>query len=109
MRNSLSNIIFICLLCTHNVFAATSRHTGLGAVANNLLEPITIFSSFVSTAATVIGLSFLFAAGVKYMQHRVNPLAIPLSTVVVLVVMGAILVLLPYVYLLTASGVAYQP
>jgi hypothetical protein len=53
----------------------------------------------------VIGLTCLFAAFVRYMQHRVNPLAHPIGTVVTLLILGLLLLVLPLVYKLTESGV----
>lgn len=79
---------------------------GIGGVANNLMEPVTILANFIGTIAIIIGISFLFAAFVKYMQHRVNPLAVPISTVVLLLVMGICLLLIPFLYKLTTSGFA---
>ncbi|HSW69456.1 MAG TPA: hypothetical protein VLI69_04795 [Gammaproteobacteria bacterium] len=78
---------------------------GFGGMANNLMEPVKVLASFLTGMALVIGLSCLFGAFVRYMQHRVNPLAHPISSVVVLFVLGVLLLLLPLIYKLTDSGV----
>ena len=62
------------------------------------MDPEQILSSFVLTAAVVIGSCCLFAAFVRYMQYRVNPLANPISTVVTLFLIGAILLCFPWLY-----------
>jgi len=81
---------------------------GLGLVAENLLEPVTILTDFVGTASIVIGVCSLFAAFLRYMQHRTNPMVAPMSTIVLLLVLGIVLVCLPFIYLLTESGVPYK-
>lgn len=85
-----------------------ARTEGIGEVADNLMDPVTVFSGFVSTISIVVGACFLFASLIKYNQHRVNPLAVPISTVVTLFVMGIILFLLPLIYHLTESGIDYH-
>lgn len=81
---------------------------GLGQVASNMLEPVTIASSFLSGISIVIGMTCLFSAFLRYMQHRINPLAQPISTVFLLVVLGVILLALPLVYRLTESGIPFS-
>lgn len=92
--------IFSCTVFADNV--------GLGQVANNLMEPVTIVSGFLSGAAVILGLSLLFASFARYMQHRVNPLAHPIGTVITLFIMGVILLVLPLVYKLTESGIPFS-
>lgn len=107
MPNFIYRLLFLSflLLLPNVLFAAFSAPTGAGAVAGNLMEPVEIVSAFVSTASIILGGSFLFASVIKYSQHRINPLAVPISTVVFLVVAGIVLVVLPLAYKLTESGV----
>jgi hypothetical protein len=79
--------------------------SGFGAIANNLMEPVTILSNFIGIASITFGLSFLFGALVKYMQHRVNPMAVPISTVILLLLMAVILICLPLSYKVASSGI----
>jgi hypothetical protein len=83
----------------------TQPPSGFGKVANNLMEPVIILSNFIGVAAITLGLSFLFGALVKYMQHRVNPMAVPISTVVLLLIMAIILICLPLSYKIASSGI----
>ena len=87
---------------------ATTAPAGFGQVADNVLEPIIIGVSFLSGISFVLGLTCLFSAFLRYMQHRVNPLAFPLSTIIVLTILGVFLVLLPWVYKLTDSGIPFS-
>jgi len=105
MKNKL--IIFLtCLLVPSIVFCShATKPAGIGYVAQSIMEPVSILSEFVTTASMVIGISFLFGALFRYMQHRVNPLAAPISTVLLLLFLGAMLILLPYSHkLMTMAG-----
>ena len=81
---------------------------GIGKIADNLMGPVHIVAGFITSTAIVIGMTCLFAGFIRYMQHRVNPLAHPISTVVTLVILGTVLLCLPLVYKLTESGVAFS-
>ncbi len=76
---------------------------GVGSIAWNMLEPISVLNDFITTACYIIGGSLLFAALIKYFQHRVNPFAVPISTVVWLVLFGLGLICLPLAYKLAYS------
>ncbi len=93
-RFTIKAFIFAIFLLPGLALAAS----GLGAVASSLMGPVTLMTSFVNTMAIVIGVGFLFASFFKYMQHRVNALAVPISSVVYLFIFGIVLVLLPIAY-----------
>ncbi len=87
--------------------AIHSKPVGLGLVAENMLQPLIALSHLVSTASITVGVCCLFAAFIKYLQHRNNPLMSPLGTIWLLLLMAAILILLPLAYKLTEGGVPY--
>jgi hypothetical protein len=98
--------IFILLLLSVQSWATYQPHgIGAGKVATNLMEPVSILANFIGSMSIVVGISCLFASVLKYMQHRVNPLVAPISTVIMLLVMGIILLCLPWAYKLTEGGV----
>lgn len=107
-------IVFTLFVFSANTWAVYSYHPhdtanyGIGQVASNLLVPVTVASSFLSGASIVIGVISLFSAFLRYMQHRINPLAQPISTVILLLLLGVILLLLPLVYKLTESGIPFS-
>lgn len=72
---------------------------GIGAVAMNVLEPVSVFSDFLYSGCWIIGGSFIFASIVKYVEHKRSPLMVPMSTVVFLFLAGAILIALPFLSL----------
>jgi RsiW-degrading membrane proteinase PrsW (M82 family) len=82
--------------------------TGLGLVADNMLQVVFIVSDFIDTASIILGMCLLMASLLKYMQYRVNPLAVPISTIIVLFIIGIVLLLLPFIYKLTESGIPYH-
>jgi Ca2+/Na+ antiporter len=83
----------------------SNKPVGVGAVANNLMAPVTFGVNFVGSIAISLGICFLLAALVKYIRHRENPLAYPISTVVILIIMGILLLVLPFAYKITQGGV----
>lgn len=105
MKNVVLKGIVLCFLPAL-VFAAEQR-VGFGGVAQNLMEPVGFFSDFILSACLLIGGSFIFASIIKYFEHRRSPLMIPLSTVVFLLIAGIILILLPFLSLITEHGVPY--
>lgn len=86
--------IFLASSC---VFAEDP--TGIGAVATNLMAPVSVISDFVYSACWIIGSGFLFASVVKYFEHRRSPLMVPMGTVVFLFIAGGILIALPFLSL----------
>lgn len=82
--------------------------SGFGAVANNLMTPISIVSNFMYSASLVLGSTSLFAAFLKYLQFRVNPLANPIGRVVVLLIIGVLFICLPLIHKLTSSGIPFM-
>jgi RsiW-degrading membrane proteinase PrsW (M82 family) len=98
----------VSLLMPEISIAAYYAPTGIGQVANNLMDPVFMGANFIGSMAICIGLSFIMASFFKYMQYRRNPMATPISTVVLLLLMGVVLMLLPLAYKLTQSGVRVQ-
>jgi hypothetical protein len=95
--------ILLCALLLP-VEALARDDVGLGFVAKNLMGSVSFVSDFVVTACLVIGSAFLFASIIKYVEHRRNPLMVPISTVIFLFVAGLLLVLLPLASMLTDGG-----
>jgi hypothetical protein len=87
---------------------AAKQATGLGMVAQNMLEPVGLMSDFVHSACFLIGGSFIFASIVKYIEHRRSPLMVPISTVIFLLIAGIVLVLLPFTSHFAPAGVHYS-
>lgn len=108
MRIIYQRILICCVYLLPALAFAAYKPAGIGQVATNMLEPVYLVSNFVSSASIIIGASSLFGAFLKYLQYRVNPLAAPMSTVLILFFMGLLLLVLPLVYKLTESGVPFH-
>lgn len=88
--------LFLFTVCFFPIVVLAANSTvGIGHMAEGLLEPANVLSDFMSTASLILGASFIFASFSRYMQHRKNPLAFPISTVIMLLILGVMLVCLP--------------
>lgn len=97
----------ICLL-PGSVFAYHSAQpVGFGGMALEILGPVTLLSDFVSTAALVIGAMMLMGSFIRYTRYRRNPLEAPLSSVIVLFIIGACLVALAVVHMVYENDFAF--
>ena len=105
MRNQFSYIFCLFFI---PVFALAAPPVGVGLVAQNMLGPVGILNDFVNTACFIFGGSFLFAAIIKYAEHRRSPLMVPISTVVYLILAGLLLVILPFAYMVTENGMHFS-
>ena len=99
-------LVKICLY-VGTAYASTRKVEGIGKVATNMMDPVTLFSDMVYSGCIVIGASFLFASIVKYVEHRRSPLMVPISTVVFLVIAGLLLLMLPFLSYLDSDAVQY--
>lgn len=79
-----------------------------GQVAVNMTEPIEAVSGFVSIGCLIVGVGCIFASIVKYFEHRRSPLHVPISTVVWLLIIGLLLLLLPFAYIITDNGIPFR-
>ncbi|HTM63852.1 MAG TPA: hypothetical protein VL360_05065 [Gammaproteobacteria bacterium] len=107
LKSILNYVIFAISLFLQGV-ASAARPTGLGGVANNIMDPVGVASDFIYTGSIVIGGSFVFAAIVKYFDHRRSPLMVPISTVVFLFIAGVVLLMLPLLSYINANGIPYS-
>ncbi|MCE3238397.1 MAG: hypothetical protein K0R24_1378 [Gammaproteobacteria bacterium] len=99
MKTYMIAILMLLLPC-----AAMANHiVGIGGAAGELLEPTGVLADFFSDGAIILGVMAMFGAFVRYMQHRVNPLAVPIGSVIVLLVLGILLVCLPFTYVLLGA------
>lgn len=107
MNKLLSRMVPWCLLFFMSVAVAKDA-TGIGAVAQNMMEPVGLASNFVFTGCYVIGASFIFSSIIKYNEHRRSPLMVSLGTVFFLLFAGIFLIALPFTYMLTQSGAPHH-
>lgn len=107
MKSLIAILLFLLPLL---VFAAQHKAglPGIGNVAQNMMEPVSVMADLIDTACFVLGGSFVLASVVKYFEHKRSPLMVPISTVVFLFIVGIVLIGLPFVALVTEHGVPYS-
>lgn len=98
---------FWCLLFFLSQVAFAADSLTFGKVAENITEPMEVVSGFVSVGCLIVGVSCLFACVVKYFEHRRNPLYVPFSTVAWLLIIGLLLLILPFAYIITENGIPF--
>lgn len=101
-------LLFAISLYFISAAAFAKKQAGIGLVATNMMEPVTLMSDFVNSACFIIGGSFLFATIIKYIEHRRSPLMVPISTVVFLLIAGIVLIILPFAYMITENGLHFS-
>jgi hypothetical protein len=103
MKRFMGYLLILFMPC----IALAQNAPPIGAVAGELLGPVHILSNFVSNGSIILGTMAIFGAFMRYKQHRINPLAAPMGGVIVLLILGILLICLPFTYLLTGAGIPF--
>lgn len=86
----LINAFFVLfIIFPYSVFAIT-----LGEVANKAQQPMYMASSFLESSCVIIGFGFIAFAYANYRRYRINPYEIRLSSIIVELILGLVLILL---------------
>jgi Na+-driven multidrug efflux pump len=99
----------ICItvaLCNYASIAAAadSVSTDLAAVATNITSTSTSLANILQTLSLIIGICFIMAGIFKAHQHKNNPTQITFGHALTLIVIGAALILFPYLLKISASA-----
>lgn len=105
MTNLISKAILLFFV---PLLALAKQPSGIGGMAANLMSPVSVLSDFVSSGCLLLGVSFLFASIVKYIEHKRSPLMVPISTVVFFIIAGIVLIAIPVCSYLYEYGVPYS-
>lgn len=76
----------------------------IGDVADNLMGPTSVVTKLVDITCYIIGMAFILVAFAQYKIHRQSPKLVPLTTPVLLLVLGVCALLIPYVTKVTETG-----
>ena len=76
----------------------------LGQAADGLFGPVSVITMLMELACYIIGTSFCIGAIMQYRIHRQNPKLTPLMTPVIMLVVGVLLILVPYFSLLPGDS-----
>ncbi|MFN3233948.1 MAG: hypothetical protein ACE365_00855 [Gammaproteobacteria bacterium] len=82
------------VLCMSVVIATNAFAQQYGTVTGNVLNMAKTLSGFINTVFFILGAGFLMMAFVQYNQHRKNPIQVPISRVIVLVLLGLVFLLI---------------
>jgi hypothetical protein len=74
---------------------------GLGAVADNIRGPFEVARYFFNAGSYVLGIGFLIGGFFRFLKFRYNPQEAPLSSVIVLFLVGVTFILIPLTYQLS--------
>jgi len=88
--NKYIKVIYVLILAL--VSSTTYADTSVGKFANDLTGFTAILNQFMVGAAVIFSIMCLGAAIIRYREHRRNPLAMPLSKVVLLVIIGLLFI-----------------
>src|SRR5262245_619604 len=101
-------LLEIIVLSFFPTMVLAEKSVGLGGVASNLMDPVTVLADFVHSGSLIIGGAFLFASIVKYFEHKKSPTMVPMSTVVFLIIAGLVLLSLPLISYVTSNSIPYR-
>lgn len=69
----------------------------LGQISDSLMGPTEIVTKLVLVACYMVGVGLVIFALAQYKQHRQSPKLVPLTTPILLLILGIIALLIPYV------------
>jgi hypothetical protein len=78
----------------------------LGDVAQNLMAPTAIVTKLVDVACYMIGIAFVLVSFAQYKIHRQSPKLVPLTTPILLLVLGIVALMIPYTTKVSETGAA---
>lgn len=74
----------------------TSQGIAISSISDNIGTSVTALARILSDISLVAGIGFVMASLFKFHQHKLNPTQVPISQGVTLLMIGAGLVLFPY-------------
>lgn len=101
MSKSNTNLV-ICLRAVLG-FACVSvpswawADASVGALSESLMGPTEIITQLVLAACYMVGVGLVIFSLAQYKQHRQSPKLVPLSTPILLLILGVLALLIPYI------------
>lgn len=78
--------------------------SSLEQASQNLMGPTEILTKLVVVACYIVGVALIIFALAQYRQHRQSPKLVPLSTPIILLILGIVAVLIPYISVLSGQS-----
>lgn len=98
----LLQVMFIIASCF--ALTALGGAASLGGVAQNVMGPVNGLSKVVSAICYVAGTGFLLSGILQYRYHRENPQQVRISTPILLVTLGLIIMGIPFIAMWSESA-----
>ena len=98
MMKPFKYIIFVLgLLFVGKIFAQVSDGSA-GAVAAQMTQPLDVARQAFNAGSLVLGIGFVISGVFKYLRYRHNPHEAPISSVVILFLVGLAFLAFPFAY-----------
>ena len=100
MKNLMGWLLsFLCFFMATSLYAAS-----LGTLADNLMGPMSGLGHIMNGIFYVAGVGFLLGGLLQYKYHRENPQQVRISTPLILIFLGLVILAVPIVAMLSESG-----
>lgn len=95
-------VLLFCFYCFLSMSTAWADYSGgLGEVADNIRGPFEMARYFFNAGSYVLGIGFLIGSFFRFLKFRYNPQEAPLSSVIMLFLVGIAFILVPLSYQLS--------
>jgi hypothetical protein len=85
-------------------FAKAALAVDVSQAVNNILGPLSAFTDSFYKICYALGIILIVGSGIQYRMHRKNPMQIRLSNVIFLLIVGIVVVCLPFLVKLSTSS-----
>ena len=85
-------------------YSGLSYAGDIGQVVNNILAPMSAFTDAFYKICYALGTLLIIGSAVQYKLHRKNPIQVKLSNVIFLLIIGIVVVCLPFIVKLSSSA-----
>lgn len=94
---TLMRFVMIVVVAGLTPIAMAQSSTSIGDIANTLLQPTALVTKLLLLTCYIVGVALILMAFAQYKVHRQSPKLVPLSTPVILLFLGIVALLIPYV------------
>lgn len=83
---------------------ASSAVASIADVSENLMGPTEIITKLVVIACYIVGVGLIIFALAQYKQHRQSPKLVPLTTPILLLILGVLAIVIPYFSIISGQS-----
>ncbi len=89
----MSYLVFIICILLSTVYSCNVVAQGIGEVAANIYQPVTVIISLVKAVGVICGSGLMLGGVLRYFDYRRNPVAVRLSMVLFMFIFGMALII----------------